>query len=78
VIKSDSALKTEVVAELAWDPAIKETAVGVAVKDGLVTLTGHLDTYGEKDAAMLGCDAEMVLRSSPVPVLLVREPATVS
>ena len=50
--KTDSALKGQIVEELVWDPAIKETAVGVAVKDGVVTLTGHLDTYAEKDAAM--------------------------
>lgn len=50
--KTDSALKAQVVDELVWDPAIKETAVGVAVKDGVVTLTGHLDTYAEKEAAM--------------------------
>jgi osmotically-inducible protein OsmY len=49
--KTDSVLKADVVNELAWDPAIKETAIGVAVKDGVVTLTGHLDTYAEKDAA---------------------------
>jgi osmotically-inducible protein OsmY len=50
--KTDSALKAQVVEELVWDPAIKETAIGIAVKDGVVTLTGHLDTYAEKDAAM--------------------------
>lgn len=49
--KSDSTLKDDVSAELAWDPAVKSTAIGVAVKDGVVTLTGHLDTYAEKDAA---------------------------
>jgi osmotically-inducible protein OsmY len=36
--------------ELAWDPAIHAAQVGVAVKDGVVTLTGHLDTYAEKFA----------------------------
>ncbi len=50
--KTDSALKADIVNELVWDPAIKEAAVGVAVKDGVVTLTGHLDTYGEKDASV--------------------------
>ncbi|MGZ5712967.1 MAG: BON domain-containing protein, partial [Caldimonas sp.] len=49
--KSDSTLKNDVSAELAWDPAVKATAIGVAVKDGVVTLTGHLDTYVEKEAA---------------------------
>jgi osmotically-inducible protein OsmY len=50
--KTDIALKADVIGELVWDPAVKETAIGVAVKDGVVTLTGHLDTYAEKDAAM--------------------------
>ena len=48
--KTDQVLKADVIAELAWDPAVKETAIGVAVKDGVVTLTGHLDTYAEKEA----------------------------
>ena len=50
-MKTDADLKRDVTAELAWDPAVKATAVGVAVKDGVVTLTGHLDTYAEKYAA---------------------------
>lgn len=50
--KTDSALKADVVNELVWDPSIRETAIGVGIKDGVVTLTGHLDTYAEKDAAM--------------------------
>jgi osmotically-inducible protein OsmY len=47
-MKTDADLKREVMAELEWDPAVKSTAIGVAVKDGVVTLTGHLDTYAEK------------------------------
>jgi len=50
-VKTDADLKRDVTAELAWDPAVKSTAVGVAVKDGVVTLTGHLDTFAEKHAA---------------------------
>jgi len=50
-VKTDADLKRDVTAELAWDPAVKATAIGVAVKDGVVTLTGHLDTYAEKYAA---------------------------
>jgi len=39
-----------------------------------------IGTHGRRGVsrAMLGSDAENVMRSSPVPVLLVREPATVS
>lgn len=50
-MKTDADLKRDVTAELAWDPAVKSTAIGVAAKDGVVTLTGHLETYAEKHAA---------------------------
>ena len=50
-MKTDADLKTDVTAELAWDPAVKATAIGVAVKDGVVTLSGHLETFADKHAA---------------------------
>lgn len=50
-MKSDSQLKTDVSAELAWDPAVNAVGIGVAVKNGIVTLSGHLDTFAEKHAA---------------------------
>jgi osmotically-inducible protein OsmY len=49
-MKTDAQLKQDVESELDWDPAINAAHVGVAVKDGVVTLTGHLETYGEKHA----------------------------
>ncbi|HEX6362997.1 MAG TPA: BON domain-containing protein [Albitalea sp.] len=50
-MKTDAELKRDVEAELAWDPSVRSTAIGVAVQDGVVTLTGHLETYAEKHAA---------------------------
>jgi len=50
-MKTDSELKKDVLAELAWDPVVPEAKVGVSVNDGVVTLTGHLDSYSEKVAA---------------------------
>ena len=49
-MKTDAHLKADVTEELAWDPAVNATGIGVAVKDGVVTLTGHLDSYAEKHA----------------------------
>lgn len=49
-MKADADLKKDVESELSWDPSVNATHVGVAVKDGVVTLTGHLDTYAEKYA----------------------------
>lgn len=49
-MKTDQQLKTDVVAELAWTPPINATGIGVAVKDGVVTLSGGVETYLEKHA----------------------------
>jgi osmotically-inducible protein OsmY len=49
-MKTDTQLRDDVEAELAWDPAIRATNVGVIAKDGVVTLTGHLGSYAEKYA----------------------------
>lgn len=51
MIKTDAKLKEDVMAELAWDPALHAENIGVIVKDGVVTLTGHIGTYAEKMAA---------------------------
>lgn len=50
-MKTDAQLKADVLAELAWDPAINPAAIGVTVEHGLVTLAGHLDTFAQKHAA---------------------------
>jgi len=49
-MKTDAQLKADISAELEWDPSIHAANVGVAVKEGVVTLTGHLETYAEKYA----------------------------
>jgi osmotically-inducible protein OsmY len=49
-MKTDANLKRDIQAELDWDPSINPANVGIAVKNGIVTLTGHLDTYAEKAA----------------------------
>jgi len=50
-MRTDADLKRDVTAELMWDPTVESTAIGVAVKDGVVTLTGHIDTFAQKHAA---------------------------
>ena len=49
-MKTDSQLKADVTTELAWDPSINPIGIGVMVKNGIVTLSGHLDTFAEKRA----------------------------
>lgn len=50
-MKTDAQLKKDVEAELEWEPAVNAAHIGVAVKDGVVTLSGHLDTFAEKHVA---------------------------
>ncbi|MEN6561613.1 MAG: BON domain-containing protein [Acidobacteriota bacterium] len=50
-MKSDKELQTDVMNELDWEPRVDPAEIGVAVKDGIVTLSGHVDTYPEKWAA---------------------------
>jgi len=50
-MKSDAELQKHVMDELKWEPTIHAAEIGVAVKDGVVTLSGNVDTYGKKWAA---------------------------
>jgi osmotically-inducible protein OsmY len=51
VDKRDAALKIAVLRELRSDVRVNETEIGVAVADGVVTLTGRVDSDAEKVAA---------------------------
>ncbi|RWB69794.1 MAG: BON domain-containing protein [Mesorhizobium sp.] len=45
---SDSILKQDIIDELDFEPSIDAADIGVAVDDGIVTLTGHVPTYAQK------------------------------
>ena len=47
----DTQLQHDVLAELEWDPSIDAARIGVAAHDGVVTLTGTVDSYADKAAA---------------------------
>jgi osmotically-inducible protein OsmY len=48
---TDLEIRKNVEAELSFDPSINASEIGVAVKDGIVALTGRVDSYWEKIAA---------------------------
>ena len=50
-MKTDAQIKQEVLAELAWQPNIDETQIGIIVEDGVVTLTGFVNKFPIKVAA---------------------------
>ena len=47
----DERLKMTVMNQLAWNPEVDASLVGVTAKDGVVTLSGFVDTYAAKLAA---------------------------
>ncbi len=51
MMKTDKHLKDDILAELRWESSVNAEAIGVEVKDGIVTLAGHVSSYAEKWAA---------------------------
>jgi osmotically-inducible protein OsmY len=49
--RTDEQIQRDVLAELAHDPRVRPNEIGVAVKDGVVTLTGWVDSYAKRWAA---------------------------
>jgi osmotically-inducible protein OsmY len=47
-MRSDSEIKRDVEDELRWDPDIDATDIAVAVKNGVVTLTGFVKSYNDR------------------------------
>jgi osmotically-inducible protein OsmY len=50
-MRTDSEIKKDVEDELRWDPDIDATDIGVAVHNGVVTLTGFVRSYMQKTQA---------------------------
>jgi osmotically-inducible protein OsmY len=49
--KSDNEIKQQILRELKWDSRIAWSEIGVEVFEGIVTLTGTVDSYAKKQAA---------------------------
>ncbi|MBS1532249.1 MAG: BON domain-containing protein [Bacteroidetes bacterium] len=50
-MKTDLDIQKDVMAELKWEPMLNSAELGVAVKNGVVTLTGTVSNYSKKFAA---------------------------
>ena len=48
---TDASIRDDVMFELKWDPKISSNDIAASVKDGVVTLTGFVHSYYEKEAA---------------------------
>jgi osmotically-inducible protein OsmY len=50
-MSQDSDLQLAVLAELAWQPSVVAAHIGVTAEHGVVTLSGHVDSFAQKHAA---------------------------
>lgn len=50
-MRTDVELQKDVTAELKWEPRLREDEIGVAVKDGVVTLTGFVPDFAQRRIA---------------------------
>jgi osmotically-inducible protein OsmY len=50
-MKSDIQIQKDVIEELRWEPFLDSAEIGVAVKNGVVNLSGEVDSYSKKMAA---------------------------
>ena len=48
---SDKQLRQDILDELDFEPSVTATHIGVAIENGVVTLSGHVPSYAEKLAA---------------------------
>ncbi|MEY3260590.1 MAG: hypothetical protein RIT46_1419, partial [Pseudomonadota bacterium] len=44
----DKTLRLDIIDELDFEPSIESAGIAVAVVDGVVTLSGHVNSYAEK------------------------------
>jgi osmotically-inducible protein OsmY len=49
--RTDDQIREDVLSELRWDPKISSNEIALAVKDGVVTLSGFASSYWEKEEA---------------------------
>ena len=47
-VRTDEEIQREVLSELKWDARVLPNEIGVAIKDGVMTLTGWVDSHVKK------------------------------
>ncbi|SDE44021.1 BON domain-containing protein [Paraburkholderia lycopersici] len=74
-MKSDEALREDVVCELLWDPAIDAARVEVGVQDRIVTLSGAVPSYAQKMAIQRAVERVAGCRAIAIELTIEPPPA---
>jgi osmotically-inducible protein OsmY len=82
LIHTDEEIQKDVLAELKWDAQVQPNEIGVSVKDGVVALTGWVDSYLKKwaaeDAALRVAGVKAVANDIEVKLLSERTDADIA
>lgn len=65
---NDGIIRNDVIEELDFDPSIDAAAIGVAVQEGIVTLSGHVPNYMQKIAAQRAAQRVKGVRAVAVDI----------
>ena len=65
ITTTDQILRDNVTRHLAWEPDFDASMIGVSTQDGVVTLSGYVETYAAKLAAERA--ARKLYESRPSP-----------
>jgi osmotically-inducible protein OsmY len=71
-MKTDSQVQAEVTNKLSLEPAVDRTSIGVAVKDGVVTLSGQVTSFTAKYAAERAAQSAPSVKALAVEINVVR------
>lgn len=62
-MRTDMELQKDVAEELKWEPRLKEDEIGIAVKDGVVTLTGFVPDFAQRRIAAKAAERVVGVRA---------------
>lgn len=48
MLRSDTDIQKDIIAELKWEPSLRDDDIAVSVRDGVVTLAGFTDSYVDR------------------------------
>jgi len=48
MLRTDTEINKDIVAELKWEPSLRNDDIAVGVRDGVVTLAGFVDSYADR------------------------------
>lgn len=75
MVKTDAQLQRDVIDELRWDAAVGNAEIGVAAKNGVVTLSGQVNSYAKKYAATKAAERVAGVRALAEELKVVLSPA---